>query len=245
MKQKFNFNHKIFDKQFKQEKVKEVFDGVASKYDIMNDLMSLGIHRKWKKQLINEITSRSLGKLIDVGAGTGDISISYLKKGGAKAFAVDINENMLKEGKENALNKGIVENIEFYTASAEELPFEDNTFDAYVTSFCIRNVTNMDKAIREAFRVLKPNGYFYCLEFSHVNALLAKPYDFWSFNVIPTIGDKVAKNKEAYEYLVESIRRFPKQDDFAKMIENEGFEDVSYKNLSFGIACIHKARKAK
>ncbi len=240
---KFRLNPKIFEKQFKQEKVKDVFDSVASKYDIMNDLMSVGIHRKWKKQLIDQITKRSLGNLIDVGAGTCDISINYLKKGGKHAFAIDINESMLNEGKNNALDKGLVDNIDFKVASAEELPFEDNTFDAYVTSFCIRNVTNMENAIKEAFRVLKPNGYFYCLEFSHINPLLAKPYDLWSYKVIPEIGEKITKNREAYEYLVESIRRFPKQDDFVKMIENQGFVDVSYNNLSFGIACIHKARK--
>lgn len=239
-----NFGFKKVPFAEKSKLVKDVFDGVASQYDLMNDAMSLGIHRLWKKDLLKMINPSSVETLIDVGGGTADISLDFIKKGGKKAYVVDINHNMLKVGKEKAFNHGYVSSLDFICANAEELPFKDNSMDCYNTSFCIRNVTDIQKALDEAYRVLKKGSKFFCLEFSHVeNHFVSKAYDLWSFKAIPKIGECVANNKDAYQYLVESIRNFPPQEEFASMIRKSGFKSVSYKNLNFGIACIHYAEK--
>lgn len=239
-----NFGFKKVPFKEKSKLVKDVFDGVASNYDLMNDAMSLGVHRLWKKELIKMINPKQAKTLLDVGGGTADISLDFIKQGGEKAYVVDINHNMLKVGKEKSLNNGYISSLDFICANAEELPFVDETMDCYNTSFCIRNVTNIQKALDEAYRVLKPGAKFFCLEFSKVdNELISKAYDIWSFKAIPKIGEHIAKNKEAYQYLVESIRKFPSQEEFANMIRESGFKSVGYKNLSFGISCIHFAEK--
>ncbi|MCL2567478.1 MAG: bifunctional demethylmenaquinone methyltransferase/2-methoxy-6-polyprenyl-1,4-benzoquinol methylase UbiE [Alphaproteobacteria bacterium] len=239
-----NFGFKKVPFKEKAKLVKDVFDGVANNYDLMNDAMSLGIHRLWKKEFVKIIMQSNPKTLLDVGGGTADISLEFIEHGGKKAYVVDINENMLLKGKDKSLNKGYVSSLDFICANAEELPFKDSSMDAYATAFCIRNVSDIPKALAEAYRVLKPNTKFFCLEFSHVeNQHIAKAYDLWSFKAIPQIGRHIAKNEDAYQYLVESIRNFPSQEEFANMIRNAGFKSVGYKNLSFGIACIHYAEK--
>ncbi|MGV3278969.1 bifunctional demethylmenaquinone methyltransferase/2-methoxy-6-polyprenyl-1,4-benzoquinol methylase UbiE [Rickettsiales bacterium LUAb2] len=237
-----------FKKVFKNEKyklVKDVFDSVAPVYDRMNDLMSFGVHRVWKDNFTDQIIKNNPKNLLDVGGGTGDIAFRCLaKKPSLDAYVTDINYKMLQEGLKKSYDLGLFNKVDFITSNAEKLPFKNDSFDAYSISFCIRNVTDIPKALSEAHRVLKKSGKFYCLEFSHVdNAVLSKAYDLWSFKVIPQIGNLVAKNKAAYTYLSESIRKFPKVEEFKKMIEQAGFKSVTYNTLSFGIAAIHIATK--
>ncbi len=222
--------------------VRGVFDSVAPKYDLMNDLMSLGIHRVWKAAFLDWLRPQPDMRLIDVGGGTGDIAFGFLDRGGQDATVVDINAEMLSVGRDRAIDRGILEGVTWLNGDAENLPLPDATFDAYTIAFCIRNVTHIEAALADARRVLKPGGRFMCLEFSHV-ALpwLEKVYDTYSFKVLPEIGAKIAGDREAYQYLAESIRRFPPQDTFADMIRNAGFGQVSYDNLSGGIAAIHSA----
>ncbi|MFL1780658.1 Bifunctional demethylmenaquinone methyltransferase/2-methoxy-6-polyprenyl-1,4-benzoquinol methylase UbiE [Candidatus Hepatincolaceae symbiont of Richtersius coronifer] len=239
-----NFGFKKVNLQDKVEMVKGVFDGVASKYDLMNDLMSLGLHRIWKQRFINLINPQKDKTLIDIGGGTADIALNFVKLGGNQAYVLDINYKMLQIGREKALNSGYEQKLYFIQGDAEALPFKDNSVNICSTAFCIRNVTNINKALEEMYRVLKPGGSFFCLEFSKVNnQSLANLYDMWSFHAIPRIGKLVAKNEEAYQYLVESIRMFPSQEEFAQMIRNVGFKQVAYDNINFGVACIHYGRK--
>lgn len=220
--------------------VKEVFSSVAARYDLMNDLMSLGIHRLWKGAMIDWLRPRPGMRLLDVGGGTGDIAFRFLERGGGAVTVCDINPDMLTVGRDRAADKGILDNIEWVTGDAETLPFPDASFDAYTTAFCIRNVTRPDKALAEARRVLRPGGRFLCLEFSRVVVpLLDDMYDRWSFQVLPVLGEKVAGDRESYQYLAESIRRFPPQEEFAAMIRAAGLSRVSYRNLTGGIAAIH------
>jgi len=226
----------------KVDMVRGVFDSVAPKYDLMNDLMSMGIHRAWKNRLMSKLHPTANQKLLDVGGGTGDIAFKYLERGGQDATVFDINDEMLKVGRDRAIDKGILSGIEWMQGNAEELPFEDATFDAYTIAFCIRNVTRIDKALEEARRVLKPGGHFICLEFSKVvQPGLAKIYDTYSFSILPKLGEVFADDRESYQYLAESIRKFPDQDTFKAKIENAGFDQVTYENLTGGIACIHSA----
>lgn len=222
--------------------VKGVFDAVAPKYDLMNDLMSLGVHRLWKASFLDWLRPQASMRLIDVGGGTGDIAFGFLNRGGGDVTVVDINKEMLSVGRDRAIDRGILDNITWLNGDAEQLPLPDACFDAYTIAFCIRNVTHIDAVLADARRVLKPGGRFMCLEFSHV-ALpwLAKIYDEYSFRVLPAIGSAVAGDRDAYQYLAESIRRFPSQDVFADMIREAGFGEVSYNNLSGGIAAIHSA----
>ncbi len=222
--------------------VRNVFDAVAPKYDLMNDLMSLGVHRLWKASFLDWLRPQSAMRLVDVGGGTGDIAFGFLERGGGDVTVVDINEEMLAVGRDRAVDRGTLEGITWLNGDAECLPLPDASFDAYAIAFCIRNVTRIDKALADARRVLKPGGRFMCLEFSHV-ALpwLEKVYDAYSFKILPAIGATVAGDRDAYLYLAESIRRFPPQDDFADMIRAAGFGQVSYDNLSGGIAAIHSA----
>ncbi len=239
-----DFGFKKILSEKKASLVKDVFDSVASKYDLMNDLMSLGIHRLWKKELITMLNPKQTKFLLDVGGGTADIGLAFLKNGGEKATVLDINEKMLEYGKEKALNEGYVSSIEFIHANAEKLPLDDDSFPCYSTSFCIRNVTDINQALKEAYRVLQPGGKFYCLEFSKVNQeVLAYIYKKWSFNVIPQLGKHIAKDEDSYKYLVESIEKFPSQEIFAEMIRDAGFRNVGYKNLSSGIVAIHFGSK--
>jgi demethylmenaquinone methyltransferase/2-methoxy-6-polyprenyl-1,4-benzoquinol methylase len=238
-----NFGFKKVKISEKVELVKNVFDNVASSYDLMNDLMSLGTHRLWKKDLVNMIDPQSTDVILDVGGGTGDISIALAEKA-QKVYCLDINENMLAIGKEKALNNGYVSSIEFICADAQNTPIATSSIDKYTTSFCIRNVADINLALADSYRVLKKGGKFYCLEFSKVNnEILNKLYKIWSFKVIPNIGKYVAKDKDSYQYLVESIEKFPTQEQFKTMIENAGYKNVGYKNIFDGIASIHYGEK--
>lgn len=237
-----HFGYRDVDVAQKAGLVGEVFSSVASRYDIMNDLMSLGVHRLWKADLIKKLAPTKQMKLLDVGGGTGDIAFRFLQAGGGEVTVFDINEDMLAVGRDRAIDRGFLNHIEWMQGDAEKLPFADATFDAYTIAFCIRNVTHIENALHEARRVLKPGGHFLCLEFSHVEvAGLDKVYDAYSFSVLPELGRMVAGDRDSYEYLAQSIRRFPVQKKFARMIEDAGFEVVSYDNLSGGIACIHSA----
>ncbi len=225
----------------KQPLVNEVFHRVADRYDLMNDLMSAGLHRLWKDGMVSWLnpSKRPGFKSLDVAGGTGDIAFRIVEASNRNAdvTVLDINGSMLKVGEERAQKRGISENLTFVEANAEELPFEDNSFDAYTIAFGIRNVPRIDVALSEAYRVLKPGGRFLCLEFSEVDMpLLDRVYDEWSFRAIPPIGKMVTGDDEPYRYLVESIRKFPNQKDFAAMITRAGFSRVTWRDYSGGIA---------
>ncbi len=232
----------------KEALVREVFSSVASKYDLMNDLMSAGVHRLWKDAFVEWLNPRPGWRVLDVAGGTGDIAFriadAVRAKGGAAEIVVcDINADMVGEGVRRAEAKG-ERAIEWVTGDAEALPIPSASMDAYTIAFGIRNVTHIDKALAEARRVLKPGGRFLCLEFSRVDAPgLDALYDAYSLNVLPRLGAMVAGDAEAYRYLAESIRRFPPQRAFAKMIETAGLSQVKVRNLTGGIAAMHSAWK--
>lgn len=228
----------------KQGRVNHVFSRVAKDYDLMNDLMSGGMHRVWKNELLTMLNPRKTGPLnhLDVAGGTGDITFRILDKASAEAKGtiLDISREMLEVGRERAIENGTAHQIEFIEGNAESLPFEDKTFDSYTIAFGIRNVPRIDLALSEAYRVLKPGGRFICLEFSEVTMpVLDDIYEKFSFNVIPKMGEMVMGDAEPYQYLVESIRKFPKQDAFKSMISTAGFSRASYRNLTGGIAALH------
>lgn len=228
----------------KQGRVNHVFSRVAKDYDLMNDLMSGGMHRVWKNELVTMLAPRKTGPLnhLDVAGGTGDITFRILEKASAEAKGtiLDISREMLEVGRERAEENGTLEKIEFVEGNAESLPFEDKTFDSYTIAFGIRNVPRIDLALKEAYRVLKPGGRFICLEFSEVIVpVLDDIYDKFSFHVIPKMGEMVMGDGEPYQYLVESIRKFPKQEVFKSMISEAGFSRSSYRNLTGGIAALH------
>lgn len=226
--------------------VEDVFDSVAGSYDLMNDLMSGGIHRLWKNRFVSMLHPSPRKALLDVAGGTGDIAFRYRQRAGkeAKITVCDINAEMLAVGRARALDRGYVAGFEWVEGNAESLPFKDSSYDLYTISFGLRNVPKIDDALEEAFRVLRPGGQFFCLEFSRVNnALLRKAYDAYSFRVIPKIGELVTKDRDSYQYLVESIRQFPPQEELAARLKRVGFEKVRYHNLSGGIAAIHTGVK--
>ena len=233
----------------RQARVNEVFASVAERYDVMNDLMSGGLHRLWKGDMVawlNPPKGRHPLHLIDVAGGTADIALRVLGAGGdgVTAELVDISPEMVAVGTRRVTDAGLAARIRLQVGDAQALPFEAKQFDAYTIAFGIRNVTHVDRALAEAFRVLKIGGRFMCLEFSEVTVpMLDRLYDFHSFEVIPRLGEAVAGDRASYQYLVESIRRFPRQEAFAGMIRAAGFERVSYRNLSGGIAAIHSGWK--
>ncbi|MGB4058363.1 MAG: bifunctional demethylmenaquinone methyltransferase/2-methoxy-6-polyprenyl-1,4-benzoquinol methylase UbiE [Alphaproteobacteria bacterium] len=222
-----------------------VFDNVAAKYDLMNDLMSGGMHRLWKDRLVRMIRPRPGLKYLDVAGGTGDIAFRIRKKSGPAAITVfDLNPNMLEVGRNRAIDQGWLNDFDWVTGNAESLPFPDNSFDVYTIAFGLRNVTHIDTALAEAARVLKPGGRFFCMEFSRVEQpILSKLYDGFSFGIIPKLGKAVANDEESYQYLVESIRKFPPQRKLARRMELAGFAGVKYENLSAGVVAIHKGIK--
>ena len=222
-----------------------VFSNVASRYDVMNDVMSVGIHRLWKDAMMDWLAPRNGQRLLDVAGGTGDISFRFLKRApGAKAVVLDLTESMLVEGRKRAEAEAMADKLDWVTGDAMALPFEDNSFDVYTISFGIRNVTRIEDALSGAYRVLKPGGRLMVLEFSQLpNDGLQKLYDLYSFNVIPRMGQLIANDRDSYQYLVESIRRFPDQDTFADMIRRAGFGQVKSRNLSMGIAALHSGWK--
>ena len=229
----------------KASRVQGVFGSVANKYDIMNDVMSGGIHRLWKDAMMDWLAPRAGQRLLDVAGGTGDISFRYLKRAGAgNATVLDLTEPMLVEGRKRAEAGQMAEQLDWVVGDAMALPFEDNTFDVYTISFGIRNVTRPQEALNEAFRVLKPGGRLMVLEFSQIpNNLLQWAYDRYSFNVIPKMGKMIANDADSYQYLVESIRKFPDQETFLSMVKSTGFENAKYRNLTMGIACLHSGWK--
>ncbi len=240
-----HFGFQTVDEDAKAGMVHGVFTNVASKYDIMNDAMSLGIHRVWKDAMMDWLAPRKGMKLLDVAGGTGDISFRFLERaGGGHATVFDMTQSMLDEGRKRAEAAQMQDSLDWICGDAMALPFEDNTFDAYTISFGIRNVTRIQDAIDEAYRVLKPGGRFLCLEFSTIpNPAMQWAYDRYSFNIIPPMGKLIANDRDSYQYLVESIRKFPKQEEFADMIRKGGFEQVKYRNLSLGIAALHSGWK--
>ena len=230
----------------KTRRVVDVFDSVASNYDIMNDIMSGGVHRIWKNRFVQLMQPRASKKLLDVAGGTGDIAVRYRAKAGPEAdiTVFDLNREMLRVGRSRALDRGYLNGFRWIDGNAEELPFKDNSYNFYSIAFGLRNVTRIDNALAESFRVLKPGGRFFCLEFSHVkNDAFRKIYDAYSFSVIPKMGELVAKDRDSYQYLVESIRQFPKQAELASRMEDAGFEQVKVIDLLGGIAAIHIGTK--
>ena len=229
----------------KQALVDDVFRSVARRYDLMNDLMSFGLHRGWKDALVNAVNppKERPFALLDLAGGTGDIAFRVVNAGGAgtQATVCDINADMLAVGRERAQALGVGERVGFTEANAEALPFADRSFDAVTIAFGIRNVPRIERALAEAFRVLKIGGQFLCLEFSAVDVPgLDRLYDLYSFNVIPALGRMVAGDAESYRYLVESIRRFPRPPEFAAMLRAAGFARVSYRTMSGGIVALHR-----
>ncbi|ETX13871.1 ubiquinone/menaquinone biosynthesis methyltransferase [Roseivivax halodurans JCM 10272] len=229
----------------KAGRVQGVFTSVASRYDLMNDAMSLGIHRLWKDAMMDWLAPRRGQRLLDVAGGTGDISFRFLNRAGSgHATVLDLTESMLLAGRDRAEAEAMSGMLDWVVGDAMALPFPDNSFDVYTISFGIRNVTRPEDALAEAYRVLKPGGRLMVLEFSQVPVpALAWAYDRYSFNLIPAMGQVLAGDRDSYQYLVESIRRFPDQETFLGMIETAGFEQAKYRNLSMGIACLHSGWK--
>ncbi len=240
-----HFGFQTVAEEDKAGKVHGVFSNVASKYDVMNDVMSMGIHRVWKDAMMDWLAPRDGQKLLDVAGGTGDVSFRFLARAPeAHATVLDMTESMLIEGQKRAEAGQMAEKLDWIVGDAMALPFEDNTFDVYTISFGIRNVTRIPDALSEAYRVLKPGGRIMVLEFSQLpNDGLQKLYDLYSFNVIPKMGKVIANDADSYQYLVESIRKFPDQEIFASMIREAGFDMVKYRNLSMGIAALHSGWK--
>jgi demethylmenaquinone methyltransferase/2-methoxy-6-polyprenyl-1,4-benzoquinol methylase len=247
-----HFGFRTVPEAEKKGLVRNVFDSVASRYDLMNDLMSGGIHRLWKAALIDWLNPRPGHHLLDVAGGTGDIAFRFLERTrprhvaegdappAARVTVCDINRNMLGVGRDRSLDRGILGGIDFVCGDAENLPVASSSVDYYTIAFGLRNVTHIDAALAEARRVLRPGGRFICLEFSKVAVkALEKPYDIYSFEVLPRMGRWVAKDEESYRYLAESIRRFPPQDELVERKRAVGFGQAKYRNLTGGIAAMH------
>ncbi|MEG0280513.1 MAG: bifunctional demethylmenaquinone methyltransferase/2-methoxy-6-polyprenyl-1,4-benzoquinol methylase UbiE [Morganella sp. (in: enterobacteria)] len=243
---KIDFGFRTVNKSEKEGMVANVFHSVAAKYDLMNDLMSFGIHRIWKRFTIDASGVRRGQRVLDLAGGTGDFTAKFSRMVGETGQVVlaDINDSMLKMGREKLRNNGIIGNVSYVQANAEELPFPDDYFNCIIISFGLRNVTDKDKALRSMFRVLKPGGRLLVLEFSKpVIEPLSKVYDAYSFHILPRIGQAVVNDAESYRYLAESIRMHPDQGTLKGMMENAGFEQVSYTNMTGGIVALHKGFK--
>ncbi len=240
-----HFGFQTVPEEEKAGRVKGVFNSVASKYDIMNDVMSGGIHRIWKDAMMDWLAPRPGQRLLDVAGGTGDIAFRFLKRAGhGHATVLDLTEPMLIEGRKRAEAAQLSGSLDWVVGDAMALPFADNSFDVYTISFGIRNVTRPQDALAEAFRVLRPGGRLMVLEFTRVpNPMLRRLYDLYSFNVIPRMGQLIAGDRDSYQYLVESIRRFPDQETFLEMIRAAGFENAKYRNLTMGVAALHSGWK--
>lgn len=246
MTEKTHFGYQEVDKNDKEKLVANVFDSVASNYDIMNDVMSFGVHRFWKYYTVLATNVRPNMSVLDLASGTCDLAIKMGKQlaGTGRLVASDINDSMLSIGRERMTDNGLVKNVEFQLANAEALPFDDNTFDLVTMAFGLRNVTNKDKALSEIYRVLRPGGKCLVLEFSKPSdALLGKAYDFYSFNLLPKMGKIIAKDEESYRYLAESIRMHPDQATLQSMFDTAGFKITKYQNLSGGIVALHQGIK--
>ncbi len=242
-----DFGFEKVSPQEKTKRVRGVFESVASRYDVMNDLMSLCIHRLWKHDMVNQLPLYPNANILDVAGGTGDISFLIHKKYrhlNLNITICDLTPAMLEVGRNRWINQGQSQGIEWICGNAEQLPIPDNSIDLYTIAFGLRNVTHIGQALQEAHRVLKPGGTFVCLEFSDVKSpLLSKMYDFYSFSLLPWLGEKVANDRESYQYLVESIRRFPNQEKLATLLKTAGMQTVSWQNFLNGISCLHIAKK--
>lgn len=240
-----HFGYETVGLEAKQGRVNEVFHGVAGRYDLMNDLMSGGLHRAWKNALVNALNLPRGGHrfdMLDVAGGTGDIAFRALGRGGPGVHVtlLDINHSMLEVGRARAQKRGLASRIDVVEANAESLPFPAHSFDAVTIAFGLRNVPRIPVALKEMRRVLKPGGRFFCLEFSTVEApVIDRVYDLYSFNMIPRIGKLVAGDADPYRYLVESIRRFPPADELAAMMREAGLQRVGYDRFTGGVACLH------
>ena len=239
-----DFGFRQVNRADKAELVRGVFDSVASRYDLMNDLMSGGVHRLWKAAMIDWMAPQPHQTLIDLAGGTGDIGQRFLRAGGGFAHITDINESMLMAGKMRRDMQSLASQINWCNANAEQLPFADNSADFVTIAFGLRNVTDRTAALAEAHRVLKAGGRFLCLEFSQVdNAVLQRLYDTWSFSILPSMGQMVAGDAESYRYLVESIRQFPRKEVLADMFADAGFSQIRIRSMTGNIACIHSGWK--
>lgn len=244
-----HFGYRDVSEAEKPDLVRGVFTSVATRYDIMNDVMSGGVHRLWKAAMIDWLAPRPGWSTLDVAGGTGDIAFRILDRTNAKGpgtevTVLDLTEGMLRAGMERAESRALAGQLTWVNGDAMTLPFEDEAFDAYTIAFGIRNVTRVEEALSEAYRVLKPGGRFVCLEFSQVTvAGMDRLYDAYSFAVIPRMGEMIAKDRDSYQYLVESIRRFPDQERFAGMIREAGFGQVRYRNMTGGVAALHSGWK--
>ena len=243
---KTHFGYKQVDADKKAGLVAEVFSSVADKYDVMNDVMSFGVHRLWKKIAMGHTGLKKGQRALDVAGGTGDLTVYMSNQVGPTGEVIisDINPDMLEQGRRRLIDKGIAGNIKFIEANAEELPFEENSFDCVTIAFGLRNVTDKDKALRSMYRVLKPGGRLLILEFSKpVLPGLDQIYDFYSFKLLPLMGKVIANDAESYQYLAESIRMHPDQATLKTMMEQAGFERCTYHNMSGGIVALHKGFK--
>jgi demethylmenaquinone methyltransferase/2-methoxy-6-polyprenyl-1,4-benzoquinol methylase len=239
---KTHFGFKEVDVNDKQSLVGDVFHAVAHNYDLMNDAMSMGVHRAWKWFTIAKSDVGAGDKVLDLASGSGDLAVKFAKKVGPEGhvFVTDINESMLAEGRRRLTDAGIVGNVEYKIVNAEQLPFENNQFDCISISFGLRNVTHKDLALKEMVRCLKPGGRALVLEFSQpTNRTFRSIYDAYSFNVIPKLGELLSQDRESYQYLVESIRKHPNQEDLKDMMQDAGFDRVRYHNLTGGIVALH------
>jgi len=243
---KTHFGYQTVEAEKKKELVGEVFDSVADRYDVMNDLMSFGVHRLWKRFTINQTGVRAGQSVLDLAGGTGDLAAKLYERVGSKGTVVlsDINQSMLSVGRDRMLNDGIVGNMQYVLADAESLPFAPSTFHCVTMAFGLRNVTNKQNALNSIYATLKPGGRLLVLEFSKpVIPLLSKAYDAYSFSALPAMGKLVANDADSYRYLAESIRKHPDQDTLLQMMETAGFERCEYHNLTGGIVALHKGFK--
>lgn len=238
-----HFGYATVEEEQKVHKVAEVFHSVAAKYDVMNDLMSVGLHRVWKLFTIAQAGVRPGFKVLDIAGGTGDLAKEFVKHAGStgEVWHTDINESMLRVGRDRLLNKGLL--TPTLLCDAENLPFDDNYFDRVSVAFGLRNMTHKDQALAEMRRVLKPGGKLLVLEFSKVPDALKKPYDLYSFKVLPWLGKKIANDADSYRYLAESIRMHPDQESLKTMMQDAGFDKVDYFNLTAGVAALHVGTK--
>ena len=238
--QNVDFGFRSVARAEKAEMVRAVFDSVAPRYDLMNDLMSLGIHRAWKHVFVTALDPRPRHTLLDLAGGTGDISFGWLRRGGGPVILSDINPSMLGFGRDRAVERGLIGGLSAVVADAEHLPLPDRSVDRVSIAFGLRNCTDKDQVLREARRVLKPGGRFLCLEFSRLHIAVLRPLDdAWSFKVLPRLGQLAANDSASYVYLAESIRAFPDRAKLADMMKNAGLERVAVRDLSGGIAAIH------
>lgn len=240
-----HFGFQTVKENEKANKVAEVFHSVASRYDVMNDLMSVGLHRVWKMFTIGKSNVRPGMKVLDIAAGTGDLTMAFAKKVGktGEVWHTDINESMLSVGRDRLIDKGF--SLPSVVCDAEALPFDDNYFDIVTVAFGLRNMTHKEKALAEMLRVLKPGGKLLVLEFSRVYKPLEPAYDWYSFNILPWLGKKIANDEGSYRYLAESIRMHPDQETLAQMMRDVGFERVNYHNLTAGITALHEGIKLR